>query len=141
MIWALVAGVGVGALAAVLWLRRAWLVVTVVGSSMQPTLRPGDRVLVRRAPRRIRVGQIVVHAMEPQLVIKRVAAVPGDPVPTGLAIPPGDRVPRGRLVLLGDNPDHSLDSRALGYYDRADLVGVVVRPLSASTGAAQRRAR
>jgi len=110
------------------WLQLGWLVVTVIGPSMQPTLRPGDHLLVRRRPiRRIRAGQIVVLDTDHELIIKRVAAVPGDPVPSGLDLCSADRVPAGRLVLLGDNTNSSIDSRTHGYYDGACLVGVAVR--------------
>lgn len=116
------------------WLRLSWLVIVVAGPSMWPTLRPGDRVLVRRTSvGRIRAGQIVVLATELTPIIKRVAAAPGDRVPPGLALGPEDRVPPGRLVLLGDNRGQSVDSRLHGYYDGAHLVGVAVRPLSRRT--------
>ncbi|MGN9919538.1 signal peptidase I [Micromonospora palomenae] len=84
------------------WLRRGWVVVTVEGRSMAPTLVPGDRVLVRRIPpARIQVGQVVVvekpvdggwrtpplaHSAAPATdrswIVKRAVAGPGDPVPT-----------------------------------------------------------
>lgn len=128
------------------WLRLRWLTVTVAGPSMLPALRPGDRVLVRRTRAgRVQTGQVVVLDAESGPIIKRVAAAPGDPVPpglgavnTGLGAGPGargdgvltgGRVPPGRLVLLGDNPGRSVDSRQHGYYDAAHLVGVAVRPL------------
>ncbi|MEO3925051.1 signal peptidase I [Micromonosporaceae bacterium B7E4] len=133
MIWALALGVvvlvgGIG------WLQLNWLVVTVSGPSMRPTLQPGDRILVRRASAgRIRTGQVVVLNTPFELIIKRVAAVPGDRVPPGLAADDEDLVPPGRLILLGDNPGRSADSRQLGYYDSAKLIGVAVRPLRNTT--------
>lgn len=46
---------------AVVLLRRRYLVVTVRGTSMEPTLRSGDRVLVRRVMvAAVRVGDVVV---------------------------------------------------------------------------------
>ncbi|GAA2707943.1 signal peptidase I [Micromonospora olivasterospora] len=134
MIWALTAAVLLAGLLA--WLRSRWLVVTVSGPSMRPTLQPGDRVLVRRRPaRRVRVGQIVVVAAEPDLavpqrVVKRVVAVPGDPVPPGITSVRDELVPPARLLLLGDNARESLDSRRLGYYDAGLMLGVVVRAMS-----------
>jgi signal peptidase I len=162
---------------AVLWLRRRFLVVTVQGHSMLPTLRNGDRVLVRRGRRgrvrcgrtgrvrrgrtgRVRAGQItllrtfrpeqlsgigdaaalerryaVVRPGDP-FMIKRVVAVPGDPVPPDLAdvlhrgtAPPPAVVPDGRIVVLGDNPASSTDSRVLGYLRDSQVAGVVVRSL------------
>ncbi|MFG2103902.1 S26 family signal peptidase [Micromonospora echinaurantiaca] len=146
--WLAVAGALASAAAGLWWARRHLLLVSVVGRSMEPTLRAGDRVLARRVPvERVRPGDVVVVAAPaamtaghpgrpgdagPGLLIKRAYAVPGDPVPVdrvpllrGGADPV---VPPGRLVVLGDNPPHSYDSRECGYIPAADLLGVVVRP-------------
>ncbi|KAB8190982.1 S26 family signal peptidase [Nonomuraea phyllanthi] len=137
-------------------LRRALTVVDVEGRSMEPALHAGDRVLVRRRPlERVRTGDIVVveqhglgrpgarlRAGSPRgrWVIKRVAGLPGDPVPEAVAgavgAAPGSRVPRGRFVALGDNPPLSFDSRACGYYAGDRVLGVVLRTV---TTAGQRR--
>ena len=120
-------------------LRRRFVAVTVAGLSMQPTLHPGDRVLVRRAGiGTVRAGQVVVLGIEGEAeqewMIKRAIAVPGDPVPgigvTGVAVVDGQTVPDGKLVVLGDNAALSLDSRRLGYLPGERLLGVVVRRLS-----------
>lgn len=131
MIWVLL---GAAVLAAGFgWVRLGWLVVTVTGPSMQPTLWPGDRLLVRRTSvDGVRAGQIVVLDAELQLIVKRVAAAPGDQAPPGVPAGADDRVPPGRLVLLGDNRGASVDSRTHGYYDGTRLVGVAVRPLPRS---------
>jgi signal peptidase I len=155
-------GFGIGALAllsltatvAVLAdaLRRRIAIVAVVGPSMQPTLTAGDRVLVRRATiGELRTGQIVVFekpggdgiwATEPlrwpagrrEWMIKRVAAVPGDPLPaaiaSAIAFSTGPSVPAGKLVVLGDNADMSFDSRKIGFIPAERLLGVMLRPLS-----------
>jgi signal peptidase I len=116
-------------------LRRGYAVITVRGQSMSPTYRPGDRVLVRRV-RLVRRGQCVVFAEEPAgpasgWVLKRVVAVPGDPVPReempALRAAPESRVPAGHLVVLGDNPPKSYDSRHHGYVVVERLLGVVSR--------------
>ncbi|MGI5267616.1 S26 family signal peptidase [Nonomuraea sp. CA-218870] len=141
MIAVLLAGAGVAALAAVL--RRRFVLATVAGYSMTPTLRPGDRLLVRRAPlSRLSVGDIVVVVPDARMaagprhttgyVIKRLAAVPGDPVPDHVPAPAHERVPPGRMAILGDNPDASRDSRDYGLVTQEQLVGVVVRALGAS---------
>jgi signal peptidase I len=127
-------------------LRRHIAIVAVVGVSMQPTLAPGDRVLVRRVRiGQVRIGQIVViekpddsgtwatlppgrSIAQREWMIKRVAAVPGDHRPD--AMPPGSPgllVPSGNLVVLGDNPARSLDSRQIGYIPAERVLGVVLR--------------
>jgi signal peptidase I len=135
-------------LGALVLVRRRYLVVTVEGISMMPTLADGDRVLVRRTrPDRIGVGRLVVtepptggrwDAMRlPEWLIKRVAAVPGDLLPRETVPALRDlleeRVPDGQVVLLGDNPAESLDSRFCGYFRYEGIAGVVVRPLPRAT--------
>lgn len=140
-------GVGLalaGAAAAVAGIRCRYVVVTVEGASMAPTLASGDRVLVRRTgPAGIRTGRLVVtrppagerwsRMRRSGWLIKRVAAAAGEPVPRDAAPAlrdgPEEYVPDGRVVLLGDNPAESLDSRFWGYFRADYVVGVVVRRL------------
>ncbi|MGW1073319.1 S26 family signal peptidase [Streptomyces sp. NPDC002537] len=159
-----VAALGLAALVA--WVRGL-VVVTVRGASMWPAFQDGDRVLVRRGPRPA-VGQVVV-AERPvrgggwpgppvrsaagaaevrgrEWLIKRVAAVPGDPVPRdrarSLAAVPEDRVPPGRLVLLGDNRTVSFDSQDVGYFPSDRVLGRVLnRHASGPAGPSRCRRR
>lgn len=137
-------------------LRSALAVITVTGTSMKPAYLPGDRVLLRRRFRgTLQVGTVIVLS-EPgaprtarprrlagwpagglagrSWVIKRVAAIPGDEVPAGVldAVAGTSQVPPGMLVVLGDNLDHSADSRLWGFVSASDVLGVVVRSLSRS---------
>lgn len=138
--------VGVGL---VTWLRRRLVVVTVSGESMTPTYGDGDRVLVRKAALpAIRPGHVVViEAPDPDMrwvgppaagvvagqdwIIKRAVAVPGDPLPRErvpvVAEWPEMYVPDGKLLVLGDNPDGSYDSRAFGYVPSQRVLGIVIR--------------
>jgi signal peptidase I len=120
------------------WARRRWLVVTVDGISMQPAYVSGDRLLVRRTNLwSIRRGQVVVIAatglIDVDMLVKRVAALPGDPVPPGVPSPGVPErapvVPANHFVVLGDNTAASHDSRALGCIPARALVGVVLRPM------------
>ncbi|MEW2357728.1 S26 family signal peptidase [Spirillospora sp. NPDC029432] len=146
-LWAALAG-GLplaGALAALLQ-SRLYLVVRVDGDSMEPTFADGDRLLVRRRrPRALHTGQVVV-ASSPRvrpgarvrrdrrtLMVKRIAARPGEPVRPEL-LPPdlardGATVPPGMFIVAGDNP-RGLSSRRLGYLPGNLVYGVVVRRLS-----------
>jgi signal peptidase I len=138
----------------VLIARRRIAIVAVTGQSMEPTLAPGDRVLVRRTGvRSVRAGQIVVIEAPDSngawtgdptrrdlgriWLIKRVAARPGEPLPGGMPAMIANEpvVPDGKLLLLGDNPEMSLDSRYLGYIPADRLLGVVFGSLSRSASA------
>ena len=95
-------------------LLTPWVLARVSGPSMSPTVRDGDRLLVRRtAPgRRIRAGDVVLArfpARPELLVVKRVV----HPLPGG-------------HWVQGDNPLVTDDSRAFGV---AVVVGRVVARL------------
>ncbi|MFF4623420.1 signal peptidase I [Nonomuraea jabiensis] len=117
-------------------LRATYSVIRVDGDSMAPTLTDGDRLLVRRvAASALRCGQIVV-VRAPQFVggtflIKRIAGLPGDPVPLSVApVVAEGRIPVGNVVLLSDNSEGSFDSRDHGYFPLADVHAITRRRLS-----------
>jgi nickel-type superoxide dismutase maturation protease len=102
---------GVAVAAAGLWVWRPLGRVEVAGDSMVPALRPGDRLLVLRG-RRTRVGDVVAVAdprLPSRILVKRVAG----------------HGPGG-VVLLGDNPSASTDSRVLGPVAPAAIRGRAV---------------
>ena len=91
--------------------NRSQLVVR--GASMEPTLQAGDRLLtVPVFGRALRAGLVVVVA-DPvdatHLVVKRIARIDGD-----------------RIVVLGDAPDRSTDSRQWGPVPRTSVRRIVV---------------
>lgn len=115
---------GAGRTTGVERLLTPWVVARVSGPSMTPTVRSGDRLLVRRVTDATTVGEdVVVLARFPTrpelLVVKRVRrAVPG-----------------GHWVE-GDNPFVTDDSRAFG---PAVVVGRVVGRLWPRPGRLPRR--
>lgn len=85
--------------------------IAVEGRSMRPALEPGDRLLVVRR-RRYRVGDLVAvrdPREQARVLVKRVAEVDGD-----------------RLVVLGDAPEESTDSRTFGDVTVDGVVGRAV---------------
>jgi len=135
-------GITLGLAVLVFFASRAWLVrvAHVDGSSMEPTLFHGDRLILSRLALRItspRQGDIVAFpciANPSAFYIKRVVAMPGDvvdfsggeflindePLDDAFTPPaifdPGDMdfpitVEYGRYFVLGDNRNGSKDSR------------------------------
>ena len=97
-------------------------VMQVEGYSMWPTLKPKDRVIVRplnpnaKLPAKAAIV-VCIHPEQPsRQVIKRL-----------------NDVEDGQLILLGDCPDASTDSRQWGCVPRACLIGEVVALVSSSS--------
>ncbi|MER6126416.1 S26 family signal peptidase [Streptomyces sp. NPDC001795] len=133
---ALAVGAGV-LLLSVRVLRSRIALIRVTGSSMAPAFADGDRLLVRRTTR-VRHGDAVVFRNpfpfgdgdDPLAwLVKRVAALPGDPVPPDVrdivGAPDGGLVPSGSLVVRGDAA-RTQDSRHFGYVPESSLLGVVL---------------
>ena len=120
-------------------LRRRYTVIVVRGPSMTPTLQPGDRLLARRIDGgTVDVGDIVILRVPADVpdrrtgelsstVVKRVAAVAGDPLPPVLR--GAGVLPPGHLAVLGDNRSASVDSRVWGPIRTDRVLAKVVRPL------------
>ena len=116
------------------WSRRRFVVVTVAGDSMLPTLVDGQRVVARRthggtgyvhgdivvfrAPEREWIHEPAEHRA---WLVKRVAALPGDPIPVGVQATSA-RVPPDHVVVLGDNAAHSQDSRQFGPIAQGSII-------------------
>ena len=118
-----------------LLLRCVLLIGYVPSASMEPTLKENSFIIGTRIYSDLSVGDIVVFHHNGVLMVKRIAAGPGDVIDLSQVsfmenLVPPDRgwecitVPEGCYYLLGDNQSDSLDSR---YWDEpfvasADIV-------------------
>ena len=108
----------------------------IVTDSMDPTVLRGDRILAdktaleREAPR---VGDVVMFVGpddRSKIFIKKIAALPGQPIPGAT---PGETVPHGMAYVLSARPDVGIDSSTFGFIPLRDLVGKA-RQIYWSTG-------
>ena len=123
------------------------------GSSMNPGLLDGERVLISSLPYRPAYGDVVVVDSDIEYgkpLVKRVIGLPGDTIDidfgSGVVYRNGQAldepytaeptylkeekdfpltVPAGSLFVMGDNRNHSLDSRSteIGFIDERDILG------------------
>ena len=98
------------------------------GHSMMPTLHPGALVLVSEGAftsREPRHGEIVTAApttLGGKPFVKRIAGLPSERVTIG------DRawqLEENQFFLIGDQVEHSMDSRIFGPVRREELIGPV----------------
>jgi signal peptidase I len=105
------------------WIEAFWIPT----SSMEPAVSKGDHVLAdktayqRMSPQK---GDIVIFIYpddRSKKYIKRIEALPGDPYPDAYNM----LVPHGFAYVMGDNKEHSQDSRKFGLIPLRDIIGKV----------------
>ena len=80
----------------------------VPSSSMEPTLETGSLILGLRLHGKLNTGDIIIFRHENSYLVKRIAAIEGDVVEHYGII---KSVPEDCFYVLGDNTEHSYDSR------------------------------
>ncbi len=95
-------------------------------SSMEPAVMKGDRILAdktayhRMAPKK---GDIIIFVFiddRSKRYIKRIEALPGDTITSANGAK--QTVPHGSIYVLGDNREHSEDSRNFGFVPLSDVI-------------------
>ena len=126
-----------------LLMRVVFLFGYVPTASMEPTLERDSFILGVRIFSEIKKGDIVIFEHDGRLLVKRVAALPGETVDLStltymatLEIPVRNTevlvVPEDCYYLLGDNTQNSLDSRYWEYpfVNREQIVAKMIYPAS-----------
>lgn len=124
-----------------LLMRFVFLFGYVPTASMEPTLERDSFILGVRVFSEIKKGDIVIFEHDGRLLVKRVAALPGETVDlsaitymTTLGIPIRNTdaliVPEGCYYLLGDNVQNSIDSRYWEdpFVNRDQIVAKMIYP-------------
>jgi signal peptidase I len=99
----------------------------IAGTSMAPIVIKGDRVFAdktaygRMAPKKGDIILFVYPDDRSKIFIRRIEGMPGDIIT--LTNSKKDQVPHGMIYVLGDNKEHSIDSRELGFIPLRDVIG------------------
>ena len=115
------------AVAVIVLFRCVFLLGYVPTASMEPTLKTGSLFLGLRIVGSVEVGNIIVFRHDEKMLVKRVAAVGGDMIEhNGQVL----TVPEDCFYVLGDNAEHSYDSRCWKepFVERQDVFAVVIIP-------------
>ena len=124
-------------LALAIFLSKKFTTIEVDGTSMVPTLKDHEKVLVSKAYwfiGAIRDKDIIVikDPGGPGVIIKRVVRVAGEDLPAywrpreASVLAPHYFIPENQVFVMGDNRPVSEDSRMFGPVDMSQVIGKVV---------------
>ena len=97
--------------------------------SMEPTLKTGSLILGLRPYGELETGDIIIFQYGDSYLVKRIAATEGDVVEHGGV---SKTVPESCFYVLGDNAEHSHDSRYWEdpFISQDDVMAKVIMPVS-----------
>ena len=93
-------------------------------SSMEPTLKRNSIIIGSRLKNNPTVGDVIVFRKDGQLLVKRIVAEEGDAIEIeGIYY----TVPNEKFLVMGDNEEHSFDSRDWDepFINKTDIVALV----------------
>lgn len=117
------------ALIVIILFRTVFLFGYVPSCSMEPTLKEGSFVIGLRLYEELKIGDIIVFQKEEVFLVKRIAAVEGDIIEhSGIYT----AVPENSFYVLGDNREHSYDSRYWedSFVSAEDIIAKVILPMA-----------
>lgn len=96
------------AILAIVLFRTIFIIGYVPSRSMEPTLKKDSLIIGTRWYGTLKTGDIIIFEHDGQLLVKRIAACPGDTINHSGAV---ITVPDDCYYVLGDNAECSIDSR------------------------------
>lgn len=129
-------------------LIRSFIITPVIvnGSSMYPTLKPNDFLLLEKYDTDYKRNDIVVVEYNKEKIVKRVIGLPGEKIvykkgflyineskifdrfsimteDFSLIEIGYDNIPKNCYLVLGDNRSNSIDSRIIGLVKKEEIIG------------------